>query len=59
MDVAVPSEAQLIADTTNAVTAVYDRLKRKQEGSAVVAGLLTAPEHGQRAGPGHDMPRWP
>ncbi|KAL4260876.1 Mediator complex subunit 11 [Pleurotus pulmonarius] len=25
VDVAVPSEAQLIADTTNAVTAVYDR----------------------------------
>ncbi|KAG5220242.1 hypothetical protein IMY05_C4639000100 [Salix suchowensis] len=55
VDVAVPSEAQLIVDTTNAVTALYDRLKRKQDGSAVVAGLLTAPEHGQRAGLGHDI----
>ncbi|KDQ23522.1 hypothetical protein PLEOSDRAFT_35137 [Pleurotus ostreatus PC15] len=57
VDVAVPSEAQLIVDTTNAVTALYDRLKRKQDGSAVVAGLLTAPEHGQRVGLGHDIPR--
>ena len=43
----VPSEAseeQLIAATTQAVQALYERHNRMQENAGVVVGLLGAPE---------------
>jgi hypothetical protein len=36
------STEQMIGDTTRAIQVIYDKLKRSQEGAAVVANLLTS-----------------
>lgn len=47
----VPTEEMMLADTSRSVQALYDRAKRSQESAAVVANLLSTPEHaGPRAG---------
>jgi len=43
------TEQQMIGDTTGAIQVLYERLKRSQEGAAVVANLLTS-EHTARRG---------
>ncbi len=37
----VPSETQLMADTTKAIQAFYERFKRMQDNSSVVVNFLT------------------
>lgn len=38
----LPTEDQMIAQTTRAVQILYDQLKRGQDSAAVVANLLTS-----------------
>jgi len=42
----MPTEEMMLADTSRSVQVLYDRMKRSQESAAVVANLLSAPEHG-------------
>lgn len=44
----LPKEEGLVGDTTRAVQVLYEKLKRSQESAAVVANLLSAPEHPPR-----------
>lgn len=46
----IPNEQQMLSDSTRAVQALYDKLKRSQDSAAVVANLLSAPEHINRGG---------
>jgi len=42
----LPTEEMMLTDTSRSVQVLYDRMKRSQESAAVVANLLSAPEHG-------------
>jgi hypothetical protein len=43
-----PTEQQMISDTARAIQVLYEKLKRSQEGSAVVANLLNPAEPAAR-----------
>jgi len=42
----IPTEEMMLTDTSRSVQVVYDRTKKSQESAAVVANLLSTPEHG-------------
>jgi hypothetical protein len=44
----VPTEQQLIEDTTRAVQALYEQLKRVQDAAAIVANVLGTRETASR-----------
>lgn len=44
----VLSEAQLMADTTKAIQSFYERFKRMQDNSSVVANLLSMLDQGAK-----------
>jgi hypothetical protein len=44
----IPTEQQMMTDTTHAVKILYETLKRSQESAAVVANILSAPDHAPR-----------
>lgn len=44
----VPLEAQLMTDTTKAIQAFYERFKRMQDNSSVVANLLVVTEQSMK-----------
>jgi hypothetical protein len=47
----IPTEEMMLTDTSRSVQVLYDRMKKSQESAAVVANLLSTPEHGgSRAG---------
>jgi len=41
---AIPTEEQMMTDTTRATQVLYEKLKRSQDSAAVVANLLAAPD---------------
>ena len=41
----IPTEEMMLADATRSVQVLYDRMQRGQDSAAVVANLLSAPEH--------------
>ncbi|KAH7906288.1 hypothetical protein BJ138DRAFT_1162981 [Hygrophoropsis aurantiaca] len=51
---ALPTEDELVADAGRNVQARYEKLKRSQESTAVVANLLNAPDGG--SGPNRPVP---
>ncbi|KZP22118.1 hypothetical protein FIBSPDRAFT_492388 [Athelia psychrophila] len=42
----VPTEEMMLSDATRSVQVLYDRMQKSQGSAAVVANLLSAPEHG-------------
>ncbi|KIM75307.1 hypothetical protein PILCRDRAFT_13720 [Piloderma croceum F 1598] len=42
----IPTEEMMLTDTSRSVQVLYDRMKKSQESAAVVANLLSTPEHG-------------
>ena len=46
-----PTEQQLMIDTNQSIQTLYEKLKRGQEASDVVANLLVAADHSRNARP--------